>query len=171
MTPTVVDLLAKSSQAELHVMQSTLERERARNDSERARIDAHGARIAFELEQISEALARQSRDVAEPQSERRPTRGATQKRILNAVANLPQPVSPAQIIEEMEANGPAGNKGTIHNAIGRLVKIGELHKPAMGQYQLASRNGSSGESHTGPSENGAEEPLSTAAQPQKALHE
>ena len=94
--------------------------------------------------------------------------GATQKRILDAVARLPQPVSPAEIIAEMEATGPAGNRGTIHNAIGRLVKTGALDKPDVGQYQLASRNGSLGESHTGPSENGTNQPPSTAEVSQEA---
>lgn len=166
MPSTVVALLARLDEAELRKMQSALEADGARVDGERARINV-------ELEQIGEALARQSRPAAKSRSAgRRPTRpGATQKRILDAVARLPQPVSPAEIIAEMEAHGAAGNRGTIHNAIGRLVKIGELDKVDVGQYQLASRNGSSGESHAGSSENGANQPRSTADVFQETSHE
>jgi Fe2+ or Zn2+ uptake regulation protein len=161
MPSTVVALLAERPETELRTMQSRLEAERARVESERARIE-------FELEQITEAIARKSRPAAKPKGGRRPTRpGATQKRILDAVARLPQPVSPAEIIAEMESHGPAGNRGTIHNAIGRLVKTGRLDKLDVGQYQLASQNGSTGESHAGPSENGTSQPLSTAGQPQE----
>lgn len=165
MPSTVASFLARLDEAELRTMQSALEADGARVDAERARINV-------ELEQIGEALARQSRPAAKSKGGRRPTRqGATQKRILDAVARLPQPVSPAQIIAEMESHGPAGNRGTIHNAIGRLVKTGRLDKPGVGQYQLASRNGSTGESHAGPSENGTGEPLLPAAQSQEAKYE
>lgn len=167
MPSTVVALLAERPESELLAMQAKL-------DAERARLEAELARVAFESDQVGEARARQARPATKSKSGgRRPARpGATQKRILDAVARLPQPVSPAEIIAEMESNGsPAGNRGTIHNAIGRLFKTGQLDKVDVGQYQLASRNGSSGESHTGPSENGAEEPLSTASQPQEASRE
>jgi len=149
---------------ELRAMQS-------KSETERTSVREALARVDVELAQITEALELKARRVTpkSPQrGARRPTRpGATQKRILDAVARLPQPVSPAEIIAEMEATGPAGNRGTIHNAIGRLVKIGALDRPDVGQYQLASRNGSSEESHAGPTENGASQPLSTAGQPQE----
>lgn len=167
MLSTVVTLLAEMPEPELRAMQSRLESERVRIEAERARVDV-------ELTQITEALERKMRRAAPKpsRSPKRPTRpGATQKLILDAVARLHQPVSPAEIIADMEAHGASGNRGTIHNAIGRLVKIGELDKLDVGQYQLASRNGSLGESHAGPSENGVTEPLSTAAGPQEALHE
>ena len=165
MPSAVVQHLAALPEAELRQMQSKVE-------AELARIERDRATVAVELEQITEALARQSRPAAKSKGGRRPTRpGATQKRILDAVARLPQPVSPAEIIAEMESHGPAGNRGTIHNAIGRLVKTGALDKPNVGQYQLASRNGSTGESHAGPSENGTGEPPFTATRSQEAEYE
>lgn len=166
MPSTVASFLARLDEAELRTMQSALEADGARVDAERARINV-------ELEQIGEALARKSRPAPKSKSagRRTPRPGATQKRILDAVARLPQPVSPAEIITEMESHGPAGNRGTIHNAIGRLVKTGALDKPDVGQYQLASRNGSSGESHAGPSENGTGEPPFTATRSQEAEYE
>jgi len=163
MPSTIASFLARLDEAELRTMQSALEADGARVDAERARINV-------ELEQIGEALARKSRPAPKSKSagRRTPRPGATQQRILDAVARLPQPMSPAEIISEMEkAHGTAGNRGTIHNAIGRLVKIGELNKLDVGQYQLASRNGSSAESDTEPAENGASEPPFTAAQPQE----
>lgn len=162
-TFSVVALLAERPEADLRKMQAGL-------DAERLRLERDLARIELESEQIADALARQARAAAKPRTRPSPTRpGATQKRILDAVARLPQPVSPAEIIAEMESGGsPAGNKGTIHNAIARLVKVGKLNKLDVGQYQLASRNGSSGESHTGPTENEPTGPLSTATGAQEA---
>jgi len=146
-----------------------------KSETERVSVREALARVDVELAQITEALelkARRATPKPPQRGARRPTRpGATQKRILDAVARLPQPVSPAEIIAEMEATGPAGNRGTIHNAIGRLVKIEELNKLDVGQYQLASRNGSAGESHTGPSENGTGEPPLTATRSQEAEYE
>lgn len=160
----VVALLAQRPEAELMAMQSKL-------DAEHSRIELERAKNEFESEQVAQALALQKRRMAPKpgqRSGRRASRpGATQKRILDAVAALPQPVSPAQIIAEMESRGTAGNRGTIHNAIGRLVKTGVLDKIDVGQYQLASRNGSSAESRSGPTENETSEPLLTAEGPQE----
>lgn len=159
-SPVVTHLAAVTPESELQAMQR-------RSEADRASIRTALARADVELAQITEALELKTHR-ATPKPSHRSTRspgrtGATQKRILEAVARLPQPVSPAEIIADMDAHGGAGNRGTIHNAIGRLVKIGQLDKPDVGQYQLASRNGSTGESHTGPTENGTGEPLSTAA--------
>src|SRR5688500_3886347 len=111
----------------------------SRYETARADLQASLARVDVELAQITEALelkARRTAPKAANRAARRPTKpGATQKRILDAVARLPGPVSPAEISAEMEAHGPAGNRGTIHNAIGRLVKIGQLDKLDVGQYQ------------------------------------
>lgn len=142
MPSTVVSLLARLDEAELRKMQSALEADGARVDAERARINV-------ELDQVREALARRARPVAKGRNPgRRPARrpGETQQRILDAVARLPQPVSPAQVIANMEEHGVTGNRGTIHNAIGRLVKTGQLVRLGEGQYKLASTNGSSPES-------------------------
>lgn len=145
----------------------------SKSEAERAGIQETLARVEVELAQIAEALelkARRSAPRSAHRTARRPSKpGATQKRILDAVARLPQPVTPAEVIAEMASDGsPAGNKGTIHNAIARLVKSGALVKLDVGQYQLASRNGSSGESHTGPTENEPTEPLLTATGAQEA---
>ena len=161
----IVAHLAATPETDLREMQS-------RYEAERANLHASLSRVDVELAQITEALELKARRAA-PKTAHRGTRrpnkpGATQKRILDAVARLPQPVSPAEIIAEMETVAPAGNRGTIHNAIARLVKTGRLERPDVGQYQLASRNGSSGESHTGPSENGTNQPPSTADASQEA---
>jgi len=66
---------------------------------------------------------------------------------MDAIKRIPQPASPAQIIADMEGRGIIGNRGTIHNAIARLVKNGELDRVGEGQYQLASSNGSGQEPH------------------------
>ncbi len=117
-------------------------------EADGARVDAERARINVELDQVREALARRARPMARRTQGRRPARrpGETQQRILDAVARLPQPVSPAQVIANMEEHGVTGNRGTIHNAIGRLVKTGQLVRLGEGQYKLASTNGSSPES-------------------------
>ncbi len=82
-----------------------------------------------------------------------------------------EPVSPAAIIAHLEDTGGSPTRGAVHTMISRLVAKEELARVGQGLYKLASRNGSSEESNAGPTENGAEEPLLTAAQPQEALHE
>lgn len=161
----IVAHLAAMPEPELRAMQS-------KSEAERTTVQQTLSRVEVELAQIAEALelkARRSSPKSAHRTARRPDKpGATQKRILDAVARLPQPVSPAEIIAEMESHGVSGNRGTIHNAIARLLKTGALERPEAGQYQLASRNGSSGESHTGPTENEPTGPPLTAAEAQEA---
>jgi hypothetical protein len=156
MASLIVTLLAERPTEELEAL-----RDKAR--AERARVDV-------ELQQFEEALALKARRSPRPTS-RTPGRsarpGATQKRIIDAVASFERAVSPAEIIAEMESHGATPSKGSIHNTIGRLVKNGVLTRLGEGQYQLASRNGSSAESRPGPTENEATEPLSTATGPQE----
>jgi predicted HTH transcriptional regulator len=148
MPSTVVNLLAQLSEAELREMLSKLETEQAR--------------VTVEVEQVTEALSRKTRrSGARPtqRSTHRPARpGATQKRILEAVASSDGPISPAQIIAAMEAKGTTPSRGSIHNTIGRLVKNGLLTRLGEGQYQLASRE----DSDSGPSRNGEGPPRSMA---------
>jgi len=140
---TVVSMLARLDEADLLKMQSSLE-------ADRARVEAEATRIGLELDQVTEALTRKARPGTRQQRNtgRRPSRpGATQGRIMDAIKRIPQPASPAQIIADMEGRGIIGNRGTIHNAIARLVKNGELDRVGEGQYQLASPNGSGEEPH------------------------
>jgi hypothetical protein len=157
MASLIVTLLAERPTEELEAL-----REKAY--SERARVNV-------ELQQFDEALAfkaRRSPPRSTSRSNARPARpGATQKRILAAVTKVDGPVSPAQIIAEMQSHGATPSAGSIHNTIGRLVKNGLLTKLGAGQYQLASRNGSSAESNAGPTENETTEPLLTATGPQE----
>ncbi len=157
----VVSLLAQRPTAEL----------------ESARDEARGeiARLQVELQQVEEALGRQARGKSHrPRStmSRQPAKpGSTRKRILDFMSGQERPASPIQIRTAINEQG-AGLKGaSIYNAIGRLVESGDLRKVADGQYQLASRNGSTGESHTGPSENGTGEPPFTATRSQEAEYE
>lgn len=142
-SPFIVAALAGQPKPELHETCAALEAERTRLVREHAR---DITKIELELEQVVEALAQQSRSMTSPvKAPARP--GAAQERILNAMSRLPQPARPAQIIAEMEAHGPAVNPGTVHNAIKRLVTTGRLDKVEVGQYRLASSNGSGPEPH------------------------
>jgi hypothetical protein len=154
---------------------ATLLAERPTEELEALRDRAHAerARVDVELQQFEEALALKARRAPRSTGQRsgvaRP--GVTQKRILAAVRRFDGPVSPAQIIAEMESRGSTPSKGSIHNTIGRLVKNGLLTRLGEGQYQLASRNGSSAESDAGPTENESTEPLSLATGSQEGNQE
>jgi len=163
MPSSVVALLAERPEAELREMQSKL-------SAKQAHLETDLARVQFESEQIIEALARQTRSSGSRAGQRRRPAppGATQKRILDAVASADGPISPAQIIAAMEATGvPAPSRGSIHNTISRLFKNGLLTKPGDGQYELASRNGSTSNPFLEGLENEVSEPLSTVTQPQE----
>jgi hypothetical protein len=155
----IVSLLAERPTEELEALR------------DKARLEQ--ARVEVELQQFQEALALKMRRAPRPaQRDGRPARpGATQKRILDAVTGSDRPVSPAEIIAEMESHGTTPSKGSIHNTIGRLVKNGLLVRLGEGQYQLASRNGAVPDAEPGFSENGAGEPPSTATPPQEGTQE
>jgi len=158
MPSSIVTFLAQQPEAELREMQSKLEAERAR--------------VEVELEQVAEALSRQSRRTggrAPQRGGRTPARsGATQKRILAAVGRASHPVSPAQVIAEMEREGVTPSRGSIHNTIGRLYRNGQLVKVADGLYQLASRNGADSVERAGPHKNETSDPLFTGSGAQEA---
>lgn len=161
MPSSVVALLAERPEAELREMQSKL-------SAKQAHLETDLARVQFELEQIIEALQTRGSGSRAGQRRRPAPPGATQKRILDAVASADGPISPAQIIAAMEATGaPAPSRGSIHNTIGRLVKNGLLTRLGEGQYELASRNGSEPNPFIEGLENEAGEPLSTVTQPQE----
>lgn len=154
----IVSLLAERPIEELEAL-----RDKAR--SEQARVDV-------EFQQFEEALALKMRRTPRPAQRGTPARpGRTQKRILDAVARSDHPISPAEIIAEMESHGTTPSKGSIHNTIGRLVKNGLLVRLGEGQYQLASQNGAASDADLERSENGAGEPPSTATPSQEGTQE
>jgi hypothetical protein len=97
--------------------------------------------------------------------------GSTQQQIVDAVTHFKRPATPSEIVGLLESMGLRVNKGSIQNALPRLVSRGTLVRMDGGRYALASRNGFSSEPQSGPSENGTRDPLFTDARPQEATNE
>ena len=155
-TPYIVKVLAERPQAELRATQAEA----------RARI----VELQVEVDQIDQALhiqSQQARRTSRPA--RKPSRsGDTREGVLSAIGAAGDgTISPSQIVATVQAAGSTVTAGAIRNMIRRLVDEREVDKVRDGEYRLASRNGSTGESHAGPTENGASQPLSTAGQPQE----
>lgn len=139
-------------------------RQSAQEEVTRARDDL--ARAKVELDLIERALSKQTRSGQRTSSVHKRA-GDTREAVLQAMADGPLTISPAQIIAAVHASGSSLKKGTIRAMIRRLVDEEQVKRIAEGQYQLASRNGSSGESNAGSTENEATEPRFTAAEPQE----
>jgi len=157
MSQYVVSLLAERPEHELREI-----RGKARADVDR---------LLVEIDLMDQALAKQAQQAARrtPRSTRRASAsGGTREMVLNTLgAAGGDTTSPAQVIAALREGGSTVKSGAIRNMIRRLVDEGEVVRVGEGAYKLPSRNGSTGESHTGPSENGASEPPFTAAQPQE----
>lgn len=145
MSQYVVSLLAQRPEHELREI--------------REKAHAEVARLQVEIDQIEQAIAKQAQQAARraPRSSRRASAsGGTRELVLNAVGQADgDTISPAQIIAALRAAGSSVTAGAIRNMIRRLVDEGEVVRIREGAYKLTSRNSSSGESHTGPSENEA----------------
>ena len=148
---------------QLLAQRPTPELQRAR-DQMRADI----SRLTVELEQVEEALTRQSRRT--PRSARLPAQpGGTKKHILDVVDAHSEPLLAAAIHEALEQEGFTGSRGTVHTTLGRLVNAGTLEKIGEAgslRYQRPSRNGASAAASSGPAKNGATESLLPATGPQ-----
>lgn len=156
-TPYIVKVLAERPEAEL----------RARQEEARAKI----VELQVEVDQFEQALQMRAQQTRRgSRSARKPSRGGdTREGVLNALrAAEPDATSPAEIVAAVKAGGSQVSPGAIRNMLRRLVDEGEAEKVREGVYKLASRNGSSGESDAGRSENGTGEPLSTATGSQEA---
>jgi len=157
MSQYVVSLLAQRPEDELREI-----REKAREEV---------ARLQVEIQQIEQALAKKAQSAARrtPRSARRASAsGGTRELVLTAVANATDDtISPAQIVAAVHEAGSTVKSGAIRNMIRRLMDDGEVVRIREGAYKLPSRNGSSGESHAGPSENESDEPLFTAVSSQE----
>jgi hypothetical protein len=146
----------------------TLLAERPTEELEALRQKAHAerARVEVELQQFEEALALKARRGPRQTRTTAAKPGGTRKRVLDAVASSPDPISPAQVIAKLREAGSSPSGGAIHNMLARLIEAGDVAKVADGQYTLASRNGTSNDAE-GPSRNGTTEPLSTVTGPQE----
>jgi hypothetical protein len=155
----VVSLLSERSATELESI-----RDKARADL---------ARLTVELEQIEAALVLQGKAAKGQRSyaAHRPAGkvGSSRNRVLKIVAASDGPISPAQIRHAMaEQGGHTLSGGGLYTLIKRLTEEGELRKIADGQYALPARNG---DHASGPTKNGARDPLSTDARPQAVANE
>jgi Fe2+ or Zn2+ uptake regulation protein len=152
----IVSLLSQRPSQELEAARDTM-----RSELERLRV---------ELSQVEEALARQSRRTARPQrSTGQP--GSVPQRVLAVLAEHGGPTSPAAVVATLREQGFEPKRGAVHTTLARLVKSGSVTKLGEGVYEIASRNGSSWESHAGTSENGSGEPLFPATRSQEGANE
>jgi hypothetical protein len=118
MLTALVQRLAGLSQAELLELRAETER-----------------RAAFEIEQIDSALELRRFQDQRAEGRLRSPRGATRKRVIDAVRGLGT-ATPTEVIEEMEKTGPAPSGGAVHNMLARLVREGDLARVADGVYAL-----------------------------------
>ncbi len=155
MAHTVVSLLAERPEAELRKMLG-------RTQTELARLRGEVARAQVEVDQVEQALARQSRQTG-------PSRGGeTREQVLDAFRSAPDIARPAGIIDTLHAAGVTVKAGAIRNMIRRLVDEGMVEQLGGGQYRLASRNDAQPDARTGPHENEAVGSLLTTTGPQEA---
>jgi hypothetical protein len=124
---------------------------------------AEVARLTVEIEQIDQALAKQGQRQSRrsgPRGRRKGVSGGTRERVLDAVRSAPEDtITPAQIIAAVREGGAIVGAPAIRNMIRRLMDDDEIVRIREGVYKLASRNGSSVESNSGPTENGNRVPL------------
>jgi hypothetical protein len=153
MTSLIVSLLSEQPTEELEAL--------------RDKLDAEGARVAVERQQVDEALALQSRRASTSVRSTAGRPSGTRKRVLDVFARTAGPMSPAEVIAALEADGGSPSRGAVHNMIGRLVESGEVRRIGEGRYELASRNGGEVAAFPGLSENGSSEPLSPVTQTQE----
>ena len=70
-----------------------------------------------------------------------------------------QGITPAEVIDALNADGGAPSNGAVHNMMGRLHNDNVLRRQEDGLYKLASDSGAGG-SDVGPHENESENSLS-----------
>lgn len=134
----IVSLLSERPTEELEALRDDLRRERARVD--------------VESRQVDEALALQARRTSKPIRSTAARPGGTRKRVLDVFVKAGHPMSPAEVIEALDAGGGSPSRGAVHNMIGRLVESGDLWRIAEGRYDLASRSGDAARASAGQSE-------------------
>lgn len=145
-----------------------LEGLRAKMQAEKDKLAQEVARLDIELQQVEDAITRQSRRKASKGGS--PSTGGVPawQRVLTFIEESDQPVSPADTRAALSRAGYSGGKSAVYNAFTRLLQMDKIVKVGEGLYTTAPPNGNGSEpAAVGVLENGAHGGSSSHAWPQE----
>lgn len=135
----VVDVLAARPEHELRAL--------------REQTAAQLKRLEVELEQLDDALARQTRRSGRASGG---GRSHTRERVLEVLEEAPGPLMPKHILAAMGEAAP--RREALYNTLSRMVSDGVLERDE-GEYKLAGRDAAGSGDVSNPDQNGGGGPL------------